>query len=397
MEAIGVFNSWETALMKASCCSLRRISRTRKMVLRMRPAMMTLKKLTPSTRSATLRQLSRTQLTFRVTASPTRHAPSVMKNAMDLRWPLSLMRLTGHVTLSRLPEHPLKLSAAPARALAGGVDELDGLRQPEQLECADAPPVDIYLVPSEAVARRARVRVVVVVPPFAERHQGDEQVIGRVVGGLEPPRPPHVRRRVDEPRRVQPNDGAQEDAPQEDRPAAEDKQRDSQRDEREKVPARNPDLEAIPEQVGRVTLDCGAVVLLRRPRENPADVRPPGSVARAVRVGGNVRVRVMNPVGRDPLDRPALQRQRGADRENILDPLRRLVAAVRQQPVVAHADAEASGHPEDDEGNDQRRPREHEERGHRAYVEDDHGDGGCPVDAPRPLLVRQLRFHVSHF
>src|SRR5947209_19867167 len=132
MEAIGVFNSWETALMKASCCSLRRISRTRKMVLRMRPAMMTLKKLTPSTRSATLRQLSRTQLTFRVTASPTRHAPSVMKNAMDLRWPLSLMRLDGHVTLSRSPEHLFKPFAARPRALAFGVDSVDGLSESEQ-------------------------------------------------------------------------------------------------------------------------------------------------------------------------------------------------------------------------------------------------------------------------
>ena len=33
MDATGVFNSWVTALMKASCCSFRRISRTRKMVL----------------------------------------------------------------------------------------------------------------------------------------------------------------------------------------------------------------------------------------------------------------------------------------------------------------------------------------------------------------------------
>ena len=39
MEAIGVFNSWVTALMKLSCCSLRRISRTRKPVLRISPRM----------------------------------------------------------------------------------------------------------------------------------------------------------------------------------------------------------------------------------------------------------------------------------------------------------------------------------------------------------------------
>src|SRR5438105_9831123 len=177
MEAIGVFSSWETALMKASCCALRRISRTRKMVLRMRPAMMALKKMTPSTSRATLRQLSSTQLTLSATASPTRHAPSVMKKAMDLRWPLSLMRLTGHVTLSRLPEHSLKLFAARARAEAARADELDGLRQSEQLEGADAPPVEINLVPGEAVARRARVCVVVVVPALAEGQERDPPTV----------------------------------------------------------------------------------------------------------------------------------------------------------------------------------------------------------------------------
>src|SRR6202140_4769063 len=37
MEATGVFSSCVTALMKASCCSFRRISRTRNVVLRTTP------------------------------------------------------------------------------------------------------------------------------------------------------------------------------------------------------------------------------------------------------------------------------------------------------------------------------------------------------------------------
>ena len=37
---MGVFSSWVTAFRKLSCCSLRRTSRTRKIVLRMTPAMM---------------------------------------------------------------------------------------------------------------------------------------------------------------------------------------------------------------------------------------------------------------------------------------------------------------------------------------------------------------------
>ena len=44
---MGVFNSWVMAFRKLSCCSFRRTSRTRKMVLRITPAMMTGKKITP--------------------------------------------------------------------------------------------------------------------------------------------------------------------------------------------------------------------------------------------------------------------------------------------------------------------------------------------------------------
>src|ERR1700682_1873873 len=40
IDATGVFSSWVTALMNASCCSLRRISRTRKIVLSTSPVMM---------------------------------------------------------------------------------------------------------------------------------------------------------------------------------------------------------------------------------------------------------------------------------------------------------------------------------------------------------------------
>ena len=50
MEATGVFSSWVTALMNESCCSLRRISRTRKMVFSTIPAMMSRKKMTPEHR-----------------------------------------------------------------------------------------------------------------------------------------------------------------------------------------------------------------------------------------------------------------------------------------------------------------------------------------------------------
>src|ERR1041385_4243284 len=69
--------------MNASCCSLRLISRIRNVVLSTTPKISTTKKMMPKTSSATSRQLSIIQPTFNATASATRHAPSVMKNATD--------------------------------------------------------------------------------------------------------------------------------------------------------------------------------------------------------------------------------------------------------------------------------------------------------------------------
>src|SRR5262249_48668164 len=69
---------------KLSCWSLRRISRTRKIVFNTRPAMMAPKKMIPNTSNPTRRQFNRIQLTFRATAAPTRHEPMVMKNAIVL-------------------------------------------------------------------------------------------------------------------------------------------------------------------------------------------------------------------------------------------------------------------------------------------------------------------------
>ena len=66
---------------------------------------------------------------------------------------------------------------------------------------------------------------------------------------------------------------------------------------------------------------------------------------RRMRIAFVIGMLVVNAVRGDPEDRSALKRERAADREEVLDPLRRLVAAVRQQAVIAHADAEAAGDP----------------------------------------------------
>src|ERR1017187_4969329 len=82
MEVIGVFNSWVTALRKLSCCSLRRISRTRKMVLRMTPAIIKPKKITPRMRGTIWRQLRMIQLVLSTAVAAARQTPSVRKDAI---------------------------------------------------------------------------------------------------------------------------------------------------------------------------------------------------------------------------------------------------------------------------------------------------------------------------
>ena len=86
-------------------------------------------------------------------------------------------------------------------------------------------PGDVELVPGQAVARRRRVRVVVVVPALAERQQRHPPGVARVVLGREAAAAPHVRRRVHQPGRVQADDDAQEDRPVDHRPAADREQR----------------------------------------------------------------------------------------------------------------------------------------------------------------------------
>src|ERR1700738_4421632 len=82
MDVMGVFSSWVTALRKLSCRSFRRISRTMKMVLTTKPAIITPKKIMPKTSGTTCRQWNTIQVMFKKIARATRQAPSVMKNAM---------------------------------------------------------------------------------------------------------------------------------------------------------------------------------------------------------------------------------------------------------------------------------------------------------------------------
>src|SRR5678815_2697151 len=109
MEAMGVFSSCVTALIKLSCCSLRLISRTRKMVFSTSPAMIRRKKIAPRKRRTPSRQFRMIQPTLSATARAIRQMPSVSENAMALR--RLVMRMKEFYS-----ESPLQQPVAPAGA-----------------------------------------------------------------------------------------------------------------------------------------------------------------------------------------------------------------------------------------------------------------------------------------
>ena len=49
--------------------------------------------------------------------------------------------------------------------------------EPQKLHDANAPPVDVYLVPGKSMARRGWMRMMIIVPAFAKRQQRDPPVV----------------------------------------------------------------------------------------------------------------------------------------------------------------------------------------------------------------------------
>src|SRR6266536_85766 len=89
---------------------------------------------------------------------------------------------------------------------------------------------------------------------------------------------------------------------------------------------------------------------------------------------------MMNAMGRHPENRTALQRQSGAPGEEVLDPLRSRVSAMRQQPVIAHADPEAARDPPQKCGDKKCFPGEEKERRRSAYMKQEHGRRCAPIE-----------------
>src|SRR6266481_881011 len=111
-------------------------------------------------------------------------------------------------------------------------------------------------------------------------------------------------------------------------------------------------------------------------------MRPKPAILRRVRITCFVRILVMHAMRGDPENRSALECERAAGRQEILNPFRRLVAAVREQSMIAHADAETSRDPPEYERYQKRFPTEREECSNGANVKCEHERSCDPIHGP---------------
>src|ERR1700691_6222639 len=86
-------------------------------------------------------------------------------------------------------------------------------RQDERTEHADGKISGVELPPLVPVPRRARVRMMIVVPALAVGHESDQDVVAAVFAGFIVAVAPAMSDGIDRPGRVPVHDGAHENAP----------------------------------------------------------------------------------------------------------------------------------------------------------------------------------------
>jgi hypothetical protein len=148
-----------------------------------------------------------------------------------------------------------------------------------------------------------------------------------------------------------------------------------------------PDVDGVLGEVGGVAAEEGGLGVQGAAGEDPAGVGPPGAVVRGVRVAFLVGVLMVDAVGGYPEDGTAFKGEAAAHGDEVLDPPGGLVAAVGEQAMVGHADADVDGEEVHDDEGGEIFPGEEEEGGDGSDVKEPHGDGGDPVDAALLVLA----------
>jgi hypothetical protein len=148
-----------------------------------------------------------------------------------------------------------------------------------------------------------------------------------------------------------------------------------------------PDVDGILGEVGSVASQESGFGVQSAAGEDPAGVSPLGAVVWSVGVALVVGVLMMNAMSGYPEDWTALKREAAAHGDEVLDPLGNPVAAMSEQAVIGHADADVDREEIHDEEDGQIFPREEEEGSDRSDVKESHEDGGDPVDAAFLMLA----------
>src|SRR5581483_5081887 len=149
-------------------------------------------------------------------------------------------------------------------------------------------------------------------------------------------------------------------------------------------------------EVGNVLRQGGGVVVHGLAGQDPAHVRPPLAVNRRGGVAFVIGELMMNAVRGDPEDRSTFKRTRGAGGQEIFDPFRSFVAPMRQQAVVAHPDAEASGNPPQERCERKRLPTEEEQSCDSADMKQHHEAGSGPIylAVSRCFALQSFQLHA---
>src|SRR3990172_3754335 len=115
--------------------------------------------------------------------------------------------------------------------------------------------------------------------------------------------------------------------------------------------------------------------------DDPDDVAPPETAAGAVGIAMLVRELVVLAVVSHPLDRRALQGKGPQRRKGVFERLRTTERPMRQEPVVADANAEPSADPVQQEANAHGRPGCVPESGKGCQMNSQKIDGLCGTEA----------------
>src|SRR5271165_4309355 len=286
-----------------------------------------------------------------------------------------------------IPRRTCVLRCSTQRLLLLEIRHFHVLGKTQKLQRPDGAPGDVQLIPSQTVTRRRWMRMMVIVPALAERYQRNPPVVLRVVARRESFPSPQVRRRIHQPGGMQAQGHAKEDAPEQERQSAKCEQQDTQNRERHPMPLRQPHQEPVLRQIRSILGAHRRVAMRHVAHQHPDNVRPPLTVAWRVRIAIFVRELMMDAVRGHPEHRAAFQRRRPADGQKIFDRLRHLVAAVRQQPVIAHPDPQAHRHPVKNQSGYECGPAKKEKGANRAQMENGESDTSNPID-PVPLNQR---------